>query len=107
MDEMPKPYKLSYLPLFWDDLNKAVSYIANTLGNPGAAERLVDQLEEKIFEYRQNPTIATKYRSTKHRAQQYYWFAVGNYMVFYVVEGDVMEVRRFLFGSRDVTKVHL
>lgn len=107
MDEPPKPYELRYLPLFWDDLNEAVSYIANTLGNPDAAERLIDQLEGKILEYRENPTVATKYRSSKLRKQQYYWFAVGNYMAFYVVEDNVMEMRRLLFGSRDLNKMPL
>ena len=37
--ETPEPFKLRYLPLFWGDLNDAVSYIANTLGNMAAAER--------------------------------------------------------------------
>ncbi len=107
MDETPVHYKLRYLPLFWDDLQKAVSYIADVLDNPKAAERLVDQLEDKILEYREHPETATKYRSSRARARQYYWFAVGNYMVFYVLDDDVMEVRRFLFGSRDLTKMPL
>ena len=107
MDEMPKCYDLRYLPLFWDDLNRAACYIADTLQNPSAAERLVDQVEAKILEYSEHPEIATKYHSLKPRAKQYYWFAVGNYMVFYVLESDVMEVRRCLFGSRDLTKMPL
>lgn len=107
MDETPDPFKLRYLPLFWGDLNDAVSYIANTLGNMAAAEHLIDQVEAKILDYQQNLTVATVYRSSRPRAQTYYWFAVGNYMVFYVVEGDVMEVRRFLFGSRDLTRMPL
>lgn len=105
MDETPEPFKLHYLPLFWGDLNDAVSYIANTLGNMAAAEHLIDQVEAKILDYRQNLTVATVYRSSRPRAQTYYWFAVGNYMVFYDVEGNVMEVRRFLFGSRDLTRM--
>ena len=105
MDETPEPFKLHYLPLFWGDLNDAVSYIANTLGNMAAAEHLIVQVEAKILDYQQNLTVATVNRSSRSRAQTYYWFAVGNYMVFYVVEGDVMEVRRFLFGSRDLTRM--
>lgn len=102
---MPEPFKLRYPPLFWDDLNDAVSYIANTLDNMATAEHLIDQVEAKLLEYQQNPTAATTYRSSRPRAQTYYWFAVGNYMAFYVVEGDVMEVRRFPFGSRDLTRM--
>lgn len=101
------PYKLSYLPLFWDDLNKAVSYIAQTLKNPRAAERLIDETEQAISRHAQHPTFGTIYQGRKDRKHPYYWFSVGNYMVFYVVQDDVMEVRRFLYGARDLTKMPL
>ena len=51
---MTKPqqrYKLRYLPLFWDDLNSAVSYIANVLKAPKAAQDLLDKLEFEIFSH--------------------------------------------------------
>lgn len=103
----PTRYELRYLPLFWDDLNEAVSYIADVLRNPNAAARLLDQTEEGILRHRQSPTMCTVYHSETERPLPYYWFAVGNYMVFYVVRGNVMEVRRFLYGSRDLTRIHL
>jgi hypothetical protein len=34
-----------------------------------------------------------------------YWFSAGNHMVFYVDFDDVMEVRRFIYGARDLTKM--
>lgn len=99
-----RPYKLQYLPLFWDDLNNAVSYISNTLHSPKAAERFVDEVEAKILDYSFVPTSAPLYGSTKQRALPYHWFPVGNYMVFYVAFDNVMEVRRLLYGSRDLTR---
>lgn len=102
---MPHPLRLRYLPLFWADLNSAVSYIANTLGSPAAAEHLLDKVEEGVLTHLENPTLALVYKGTKQHLQPYYWFAVGNYMVFYVVDGEYMEVRRFLFGARDLTKM--
>lgn len=98
-------FKLRYLPLFWDDLNEAVSYIADVLHNPAAAERLLDRVEAGILEHLRNPTLCAIYHSSVDRPCTYYWFPVGNYMVFYVVEGDVMEVRRFLYGARDLTRM--
>ncbi len=100
-----KHYKLQYLPLFWDDLNNAVSYIATVLENPQAAMRLLDKTEKAILEHLKAPTVATVYKSSKERAFPYYWFAVGNYMVFYVAFDNVMEVRRFIYGARDLTKM--
>lgn len=98
-------YRLQYLPLFWDDLNAAVSYINDTLQAPAAAERLLNQTETGILDHLKHPTMAAVYASTRTRPLPYYWFGVGDYMVFYVVFDDVMEVRRFLYGSRDVTRM--
>ena len=100
-----KQYKLSYLPLFWDDLNSALHYITYKLKNPSAAERLLNKTEAAILEYSKNPTMAPVYQTKKERKHPYYWFSVGNYMVFYVVIDNTMEVRRFIYGSRDLTKI--
>lgn len=43
-----KQYKLSILPLFEDDLNEIVDYIAIQLQNPVAAENFVDAVEQAI-----------------------------------------------------------
>lgn len=105
MDARPQRYKPQYLPLFWDDLNSAVSYINDVLCAPEAAERLLDQVEASVLEHLENPTIATLYKTTQQRPNPYYWYSVGNYMVFYVVISDVVEFRRFLYGARDLTKM--
>ena len=105
MGARPQRYKLSYLPLFWDDLNEAVSYINDVLAATEAAERLIDATEAGILAHAENPTIATIYKTTRERPLPYYWFEVGNYMVFYVVFDDAMEIRRFLYGARDLTRM--
>ena len=102
---MAKQYRLQYLPIFWDDLEEAVFYIRDVLKNPAAAERLLDRVEEAILEHAKAPTMAQVDKTTRTRPQPYYWFAVGNYMVFYVVFDDVMEVRRLIYGARDLTKM--
>lgn len=45
-----KRYKLRYLPLFYDDAEKIVSYITDTLGNTVAAKRLISDVERAILE---------------------------------------------------------
>ena len=102
---MNEPYKLRYLPLFWEDLSQAASYIAFDLNNPAAANRLVDNVEAGILEHLKNPTMSATYPSTRRRLHPYYRFYVGNYMVFYVVIDDVMEVRRLLYKSRDIESI--
>ena len=103
MSPQPQRCELRYLPLFWDDLNAAVSYIADTLQNPAAATRLLDQVEKAILDHAEAPTAAATYKTTRSRPLPYYWFAVGNYLVFYVMFDDIMEVRRFLYGARNLS----
>lgn len=55
-------YELRHLPLFWDDLDNAVSCIANVLENPIAAERLLDSVEAKILDYSKPPPLRQSIR---------------------------------------------
>ena len=99
-----KKYKLQYLPLFKEDLLETLAYITNVLKNPDAAEKLANDVEAAILERLNNPTIFEPYRSIRKRKYPYYRIYVRNYVVYYVVIEDVMEVRRFLYGARDRNK---
>lgn len=47
-------YKLRYLPLFYRDLEEKIVYITETLRNPQAANNLLNDVENAIFERLQN-----------------------------------------------------
>ena len=102
---MQKQYKLTYLPLFRKDLDEAVLYIAYELQNPDAAQRLTDQVERAILKRLENPESFEKYPSKHERRYPYYRIYVGNYVVYYVVIDDVMEVRRFLYKRRNANEL--
>ena len=78
-----KHYNLRVLPLFEDDLNEIVDYITYRLRNPAAAERLVDDVETAILE---RLPCAESFEP---------------FTVFYVVIGNIMEVRRILYSRRN------
>lgn len=99
-----KKYQLRYLPLFEQDLLETVNYITNILKNPDAALRLVDDVEKAILERLNNPVPFEPYHSAKNRLYPYYRIYVRNYVVYYVVIDDIMEVRRFLYCARDIDK---
>ena len=99
-----KKYGLRYLSLFEQDLVQTVSYITNVLKNPGAAEKLANDVETAILERMNNPMAFEPYPSVKKRKYPYYRIYVRNYVVYYVVIGDVMEVRRFLYGAGDADR---
>ena len=89
-----KRYELRILPLFEEDLNEIVDYITFRLQNPIAAEHLVDDIEAAI-------------RERLHCAEAFepYRIQVRNFTIFYVVIGNVMEVRRILYSRRDLSKM--
>lgn len=99
-----KRYELRILPLFEEDLNGILDYICDVLKNPIAAADMVDAVEEAIYERLTCAEAFEPYHSGKERRYPYYRIAVKNYMIYYVVIGNIMEVRRILYSRRDIGK---
>ncbi len=102
---MSEKFTLRYLPMFEQDLASARNYIAFNLKNPSAALRLVTDTEAAIKRRLENPLGFMQYHSIRDREHPYYRINVRNYSVFYVVIEDVMEVRRFVYGKRNLTEI--
>lgn len=99
-------YILRYLPLFYEELEEKVVYIAETLKKPQAANNLLDLVESAILERLPNAESFEPYRSLKDRRYPYYRIYVKNFVIYYVVADDegpkkIMEVRRFLYNRQD------
>lgn len=97
-----KRYKLRYLPMFEEDLTGIIDYIALQLKNPIAAENLLDEVRTAIHERTACAEAFEPYQSRRDRQYPYYRIYVKNYVVFYVVIGDIMEVRRILYSRRNL-----
>ncbi|GHU43081.1 translation repressor RelE [Clostridia bacterium] len=98
---MAELFKLRYLPLFYQDLSQVHDYISHILQNPMAAKQLIESTEQAILNRLHNPLASSPYHSFKNRNFPYYSIPVKNYIVFYVVIDQVMEVRRFLYCKRN------
>jgi len=102
---MTKKYKLSFLPLFEEDLTEITDYISVNLHNLEAADRLVDDIEAEINKRMDAPLSFAPFHSAKHRPHPYYRINIRNFTVFYVVIEDTVEVRRVLYSKRDLDKL--
>ena len=102
---MEKKNKIKYLPLFYNDLDKITDYIIYKLNNEIAANNFVNELENEINKRAYNPEAYEKYRSTRKRKYNYYKIYVKNYIVFYTVKDNIMEVRRILYSRRNFNKL--
>ena len=103
---LSKKYRLSYLPLFYEDLDEKVTYIVEKLKNPKAANDLLDKVEAAITERLPVAESFEPYRSFRERRYAYYRIYVDNYSIYYVVIDDdpndpIMEVRRFLYNGQN------
>ncbi len=99
-------YTLSYLPLFYNDLEDHVMYITEVLKNQDAANELMDEVEKVILERLPNAEAFEQYHSKKERKYPYYRIYVKNYTIYYVVipvskTKKIMEVRRILHNLQD------
>ena len=103
---MDKPnYNLKFLPLFENDLLEITDDITNTLKNPPAAHRLIDDIELAIVKRLKMPLSFAPYPSAKRREHPYYRINVRNFSIFYVVVDDTMEVRRLLYSRRNIDEL--
>ena len=99
-------YSLSYLPMFYNDLEERVMYIVNVLHNVTAANDLMNSVESAILERLPNAESFEPYRSQKVREYPYYRIYVKNYTIYYVVipsgkDRKIMEVRRILHNLQE------
>ena len=103
---LSKKYRLSYLPLFYEDLDEKITYIVEALKNPKAESDLLDKVEAAIMEQLPVAESFEPYHSVRERRYAYYRIYVDNYIIYYVVIDDdpddpVMEVRRFLYNGQN------
>ena len=98
-------YTIRYLPLFEHDLAEAALYIRDSLNNPEAAQKLIDDTESAILKRAKEPLSFPPYRAAKKHENEYYRINIRTFSVFYAVIGNVMEVRRFIYSRRDIDNI--
>ena len=92
-------YKIRIYPTAKKDLQEVVSYL-NTL-SPDAAFRYYDLLVERIASLSQMPERCPHPRDLALAAKGYRYLLVENYLVFFVVADDTVQIRRILYARRD------
>lgn len=98
-----RPYELRYLPLFYSDLQEIVSYLTYQLQNPAAADALIDAVEKAILARTACAEAFEPETSAKGRPHPYYRIYVKSFTIYYVVIGNVMEIRRILYNKRNTS----
>lgn len=98
-------HRLKYLPLAKKDLINIISYIADTLQAPKAAMDLVDALDNGIFRLQQFPYSCTVYQPIEPLEAEYRILPIKNYLVFYVVTEQEIEIHRIVYAKMDIKNI--
>lgn len=97
-------YRVEVLPAARRDVIDAARYMSQTLGSPQAAERFLDQFEERASSLRNMPYRRRVYVPLRALGHEFRAIDVGNYLLFYWVEEEperVVTVARVLFAGSD------
>lgn len=91
-------YELKIFPLAEQDLKDITNYL-NEL-SPQAALKIYDEIVDSIASLEQMPMRCPLAKNIVLRAKEYRMLMAHNYVVFYVVSGKTVQIRRILFGRR-------
>lgn len=98
-------YKLKYLPVARRDLQDIIDYIAYDLEVPDTAIKMLNTLETEILTLQENPFRGAIHSSKRKYDCQYPKLFVKNYVIFYVILEDIVEIQRFFYNRRNMTKL--
>ena len=98
-------YRIVYHATVRQDLKEAFYYISNTLCAPQAAEDLLDSFDAAIQRIAEFPHSFELYRADYPIYEEIRKVRVKNYVLYYAVFDDYVEIRRFIHGRRDRSKI--
>lgn len=95
---MKKKCKIKYLPVAQRDLIEIIEYIK--IDSPGSAIKLLDRLDKSLVKLEDFPFMGQAPKDNRLRGLNYRILVVDSYLVFYVVKGNIVEIRRIIHGKR-------
>lgn len=96
-------YKIRIYPSAQRDLQEIVDYL-NTL-SADTALRYYDLIVSEISSLSTMPLRFPHPRDLSLAAKGYRYLTVKNYLVFYIVSGDTVQIHRILYARRDYSRL--
>lgn len=97
--------EIEYSPEAVNDLQGIEEYISIELDNSKSAERIVDNIIDKIDSLSDLPEIGAPLSSRVDVKTDYRYLACGNYNVFYRIEYNTIKIIRVLNARRNFMTV--
>ena len=94
-------YTIKYTDTFIKQFNNILKYFIYKLQNKIAAENFYEEVIKEIEKRSEWPESFERYNSKRKRKNIYYRIYVKNYIIFYVVKDNIIEIRRILSSRRN------
>jgi toxin ParE1/3/4 len=93
-------FKVKFSDQAADDLDEIIRYISEELRNPQAAGHFYGAVDEKLALLREHPYMFPLYHDGKLSAEGFHSVAIGNFIMFYLVDDDMslVNIARILYG---------
>ena len=101
---MPITYKVEIQPRALRDMTEIVTYIADDLKNPDAAERLAGKLVQAIESLATLPSRCPLYLPSRPLRREYRRLRVENYLVLFTTseKDEVVTIAHMLYAKREL-----
>jgi len=100
---MPGKYTVRYLPIAVDDLLAIHDWIASD--SPARAASFTDKLDKRIGSLATHPFLGHVPKHEKLQTFGYRVLVIESYLVFYIVQGQIIEIHRVIHGSRHLDDI--
>jgi addiction module RelE/StbE family toxin len=98
-------FNLSFSKIIDGDINSCYNYIKDSLQSPMAAENLMEELYEKLNRLKENPYSKPLVHDELLASLGIRSIKVKNYLLFYSVEENNINVITFMYNKRDWAKI--
>ena len=102
---MNNKYTIKYTDTFIKQFNNILKYFIYKLQNKIAAENFYNEVIKEIEKRSEYPESFEKYNSSRKRKNTYYRIYVKNYIIFYTIKDNTMQVRLILSSRRNFDKL--
>jgi len=97
--------KLKVNPEAISDITDIKKYISEEYDNPTAANRITAKIVKSYKLLKTSPYMGKQLDSVTETKSNYRVLVSGNYLIFYVVEENIVIIRRIIHGKRDYCKL--
>lgn len=98
-------YRILLSELAKCDLKNIKQYISQELNSPASANKILKKITNRIRQLAENPLMGAGLNNIVSLNTSYRYLVCDNYLAFYKVTNDAVQVDRVLYARRDYLRI--